>query len=93
MNRKIHTLFPLIFLATLASGCFTKQGGETKGTRDARWAKPLIAEGLPNFHQITPGLYRGAQPESPQPISSMVGSTLRMALAKARVRLPAVSTS
>ena len=27
------------------------------------WAKPLVREGLPNLHNVTDSLYRGAQPE------------------------------
>jgi len=30
--------------------------------RPKKWARPLRQEGLPNLHQITPLLYRGAQP-------------------------------
>ncbi|MDE2384645.1 MAG: tyrosine-protein phosphatase [Alphaproteobacteria bacterium] len=30
--------------------------------RDARWAKPLILDGVPNLHQVSATLYRSAQP-------------------------------
>jgi len=30
--------------------------------RPKKWAQPLQQEGLPNLHQVTPWLYRGAQP-------------------------------
>ena len=34
------------------------------GGRDAAWAWPVQAEGLPNFHRVSDTLYRGAQPPS-----------------------------
>jgi protein tyrosine/serine phosphatase len=30
--------------------------------RDARWAQPLVLEGVPNLNQVAPNLYRSAQP-------------------------------
>lgn len=35
---------------------------ETPEARDPRWAVPLQAPGLPNFHKVSDTLYRGAQP-------------------------------
>jgi len=32
------------------------------GERPATWATPIEKRGLPNLHQVAPGLYRGAQP-------------------------------
>lgn len=40
-------------------------GGDGPGTgavRPAVWAEPIAREGLPNFHRVADGLYRGAQP-------------------------------
>ena len=54
----------LLVVAVAISACYSINGPESKGSRDARWANPLKVEGLPNFHQITPALYRGAQPEA-----------------------------
>jgi protein tyrosine phosphatase (PTP) superfamily phosphohydrolase (DUF442 family) len=31
--------------------------------RDPRWARPIEKPGLPNLHQVSDDLYRGAQPE------------------------------
>lgn len=31
-------------------------------SRPATWAQPIQRPGLPNLHQVAPGLYRGAQP-------------------------------
>jgi protein tyrosine phosphatase (PTP) superfamily phosphohydrolase (DUF442 family) len=30
--------------------------------RPARWAQPLARDGVPNLHEVAPGLYRSAQP-------------------------------
>lgn len=35
----------------------------TTSERNSRWAVPLQEEGLPNFFQVTPDLYRSAQPD------------------------------
>ena len=55
-------LVPLV----VALGC----GANTvvaNGPRDPRWAAPLSQPGLPNLHQVSSTLYRGAQPEVPKP--------------------------
>jgi protein tyrosine/serine phosphatase len=36
---------------------------KAKADRDPRWAGPLSKPGLPNLHQVSDALYRGAQPE------------------------------
>ncbi len=54
-------------VACLLSGCGL---GEANLERDAqaeadsgrRWAGPLHCQGVPNFHRVSPRLYRGAQP-------------------------------
>lgn len=35
---------------------------ETAATRPASWAQPIILDGVPNLHQVSPDLYRSAQP-------------------------------
>ncbi len=45
----------------LALGCHTSPPRE--GPRPPSWARPVAAEGLPNFHEVTPTLFRGAMPE------------------------------
>jgi protein tyrosine phosphatase (PTP) superfamily phosphohydrolase (DUF442 family) len=45
-------------------------------TRPANWAQPLSAAGLKNFHQVSPGLYRGARP-TPEGIRSLGGLGVR----------------
>lgn len=37
---------------------------EAAESRPASWAQPLARTGLPNLHQLTPDLYRSAQPEA-----------------------------
>lgn len=32
--------------------------------RDANWAKPMIMQGVPNLNQVTPILFRSAQPDA-----------------------------
>jgi protein tyrosine/serine phosphatase len=32
--------------------------------RDANWAKPITLQGVPNLNQVTPFLYRSAQPDA-----------------------------
>jgi protein tyrosine/serine phosphatase len=32
--------------------------------RDANWAKPMTLQGVPNLNQVTPILYRSAQPDA-----------------------------
>ena len=48
-------------LLVVGAGC-----GESKGpaatARPKAWATPIQKPGLPNFHKIDDGLYRGAQP-------------------------------
>ena len=54
-----------LFLGTLAVALISgvRSGASTMATpRPAHWATPLQRKGLPNLHQVTPTLYRGAQP-------------------------------
>jgi len=54
-----------LFLGTLAVALISgvRSGASTTATpRPAHWATPLQRKGLPNLHQVTPTLYRGAQP-------------------------------
>ncbi len=39
-----------------------RSGGSTATSRPDHWASRLQRKGLPNLHQVTPELYRGAQP-------------------------------
>jgi len=57
--------FVLAILATLAGGTAAAQ--ETRpaappGPRNTRWAEPVVLEGVPNLHRISPTLYRSEQP-------------------------------
>lgn len=52
MNTKLM-LAILVGWLGLLSGC----------ARPTRWAQPLEQAGLPNLHQVGPGVYRGAQPD------------------------------
>jgi protein tyrosine/serine phosphatase len=54
MNIRAIATSLLVALSTAASS------GETP--RDQRWAEPVMLEGVPNLHRITPTLYRSEQP-------------------------------
>jgi len=57
--RILKTFIPLVILLMAA----TALAQETSApVRDATWAKPITVEGLPNLHQVSTTLYRGAQP-------------------------------
>lgn len=45
----------MLIAVTMLTGC----------GRPANWGQPMQQRGLPNLHRISPGLYRGAQPEQP----------------------------
>jgi protein tyrosine/serine phosphatase len=56
-----------LFLGAVALAFFfgVRSGASTTATpRPASWATPLQRKGLPNLHQVTPTLYRGAQPSA-----------------------------
>lgn len=49
----------------MSLGCLiagTVLAGEPITNRPASWAHPVTLEGLPNLHQVSPALYRSAQP-------------------------------
>src|SRR5215469_2792638 len=56
MNRFIVSIIICLFVVI---GSATAQ---TSTNRPASWAQPMTLAGVPNFYQVTPNLYRGAQP-------------------------------
>jgi protein tyrosine phosphatase (PTP) superfamily phosphohydrolase (DUF442 family) len=81
-RRHLWFTIVLIALAVLAGGwlCLERAGIHpwlllTAGkalplapeSRPAAWAQPIQRPGLPNLHQVSPDLYRGAQPEADGP--------------------------
>ena len=61
-----HTAI-LCVAATLAAPAFAQDVAEpappaAATTRPAHWAEPLVIEGAPNLHRISPMLYRSEQP-------------------------------
>lgn len=56
---KIHIALLYLLLVPLAGAA------EPSTNRPVAWAQPLVREGLPNLHQVSPNLYRGAQPLAP----------------------------
>ena len=53
-------LRPIIFIALLVS----LAGPTAAADRDPRWATRIEQAGLPNFHRVTPNIYRCAQPSA-----------------------------
>jgi len=49
--------FTFIFILFLIISSFAEE-------RPNEWAQPIVIEGLPNLHQVTPTIYRSAQPSS-----------------------------
>ncbi len=45
-----------------ASASNASTQGATSETRNPKWASPLEKPGLPNLHEVSPNIYRGAQP-------------------------------
>jgi tyrosine-protein phosphatase SIW14 len=68
MFAKRPVIFIAIIFLLLSAGAGVLLFGVRSGNsvtatpRPAQWATPLQRKGLPNLHQVTPTLYRGAQP-------------------------------
>jgi protein tyrosine/serine phosphatase len=59
----IAIMFVLLSAVAVALTVGQRSGASTMATpRPGYWATPLQRKGLPNLHQVTPTLYRGAQP-------------------------------
>lgn len=53
---RIVRAFVLVLLLACQSGLAAAEG------RPPEWAQPVSVQGIPNLHQITPRIYRSAQP-------------------------------
>ncbi|MCJ7665031.1 MAG: dual specificity protein phosphatase family protein [Desulfobacterales bacterium] len=59
----IASIFVLLSAVAVPLTVGQSSGASTMATpRPGYWATPLQRKGLPNLHQVTPTLYRGAQP-------------------------------
>jgi protein tyrosine/serine phosphatase len=59
----IAIIFPMLSAVAVALLVGQRSVASAVATpRPASWAMPLQRKGLPNLHQVTPTLYRGAQP-------------------------------
>lgn len=54
MMRIVHSLLVAFVIALHCGGAAAE--------RRADWAQPMAVAGVPNLHQIAPGIYRSAQP-------------------------------
>lgn len=54
----------LLILSLCGFLSLTARSQEASADRPSYWAQPIQLEGVPNLHQIGPGLYRSAQPSS-----------------------------
>jgi len=63
MKRHRYLLAVTVFslLSLFVSSC-SKNESATE-IRSISWSEPIELEGLPNFHKVSEGLYRGGQPE------------------------------
>lgn len=52
----------VVLLVQLCQGCVVPQPPSTQAFDTSRWAVPIERPGLPNLHQISEDVYRGAQP-------------------------------
>jgi len=59
-------LFGIVLMAvSIHATAFADQAkGSGQPDRPAKWAQPMAQQGVPNFHRITDGLYRSAQPSA-----------------------------
>src|SRR5437870_5704640 len=66
MNWKISLLpgwiLAFLFIPLVVGGGTNKTEPLPPSERPATWAVPLSKPGLPNFYQVSPILFRGAQP-------------------------------
>ncbi len=65
MPRRFQAVWCPLFVLLLAFhcvACAAVQNPVDLEARSDRWARPVQAEGLPNLFQVTPDLYRSAQP-------------------------------
>ena len=61
-NRRILVTAVIVLLISGVLTVTYPLAGFANDSRLEKWAHPLEREGLPNLHQVTPLLYRGAQP-------------------------------
>jgi len=63
MHRSPLGIFLLVLLAVAAYGSIANAAQLPAAKRPAEWAVRLERPGLPNLFQVSPVLYRGAQPK------------------------------
>jgi protein tyrosine phosphatase (PTP) superfamily phosphohydrolase (DUF442 family) len=61
--KRVFSFLALLILFSASFESIAKDSAATVPTRPADWAVPLEIKGLSNLHQVTPTLYRSAQPD------------------------------
>ena len=74
--RRLSAAWILLLFAVWASGAVTNAAQLPAATRLAEWAVRLERPGLPNLFQVSPVLYRGAQPKK-EGIPALEGMGIR----------------
>ncbi len=66
MKKTVRIFLIFIWLFLLFSECLHADQPAIRPaeTRPAHWARPMEISGLPNFHQVSPVLFRSAQPSA-----------------------------
>jgi protein tyrosine/serine phosphatase len=62
MENQMTKAQRIINMAVLVLLVATGPAVSAETNRPAQWAKPIQVNGLPNLHEVAPGLYRSAQP-------------------------------
>lgn len=62
--KRFFSSFAFLILFSTSLQSIAKDSAATISNRPAEWAVPLEIKGLSNLHQVTPMLYRSAQPDA-----------------------------
>ena len=62
MTNGVHVMRRRLTISACCLLAGVVLAGESGTNRPATWAQPIVLEGVPNLHQVSPELYRSAQP-------------------------------
>jgi protein tyrosine/serine phosphatase len=63
-SLRVLFIISLFLFSQACRGIVEAKAKSSKPSRNINWATPIEKPGLPNFHQVTEDLYRGAQPSA-----------------------------